>query len=668
MSLQFMQDISNQPNQSVLDFQLVYDTDSNIQLDLYADGLLEEPKLVSLPCPFRKRTYGLLSADLEDFNTYQEQFISRITQMQETLTTGMVQSIVKVHQMCRRIEHSLDKGTSFLSDKALWSDFYKAIIKMMSFKRISDEYQLEYEHLATVVTLPSYMDRLYSSLHNLHNNLSSERILHFIRYTGFLLTFNIEKTELESEETVRMWANRSWEKKSSLRRCAPKTQEEQWIKRVGWYEEMRHYYQLRALRNFRLLFEREGIPVHEGTWEHLNSIPSVPSPYVCSVPLADTHIYGKGNFSKFQHLAVLSQNGIRVPSSYLLTALEETEQAWQTMKTHIPLAVRSSMQGEDGENKSYAGHFETILGVNSYEEFQEAVHSVWDSANKMTPGILIQPMIRSRISGVLFTSSPFDASSMTIESIYGLGEPLVSGQIIPDRFTINRTSGTIEQQTLSMHKHFGLFIHDKASVGEELLEYGNVRYSAGNTVKCVASIPYSMRSSLSLTTEEIHTLYQTALSIEELFGCPQDIEWAWDRHGLVILQTRPITVRNTETKVRTETEHSIKGTIASTGEITGIVLEASDITAIQKAIATKTPYIIVARETSPNMIYELSHASGIITEIGSVLCHAAIVSREWNIPCLVGVSQAVELLKNKQVTLRSFPSVSELQIGEVIVC
>ncbi|WP_336770146.1 PEP/pyruvate-binding domain-containing protein [Bacillus bombysepticus] len=656
--------------QEIIDYQLIYDTDSNLQLEFYADGLTKESLLFSNTSPFTKIDYGLLVANPNRWEEYEKLLVNEITktEIREKITTQMVLSIKNVHNWCRKIERQL-KNESYSKNNHLdnWKSFYNSVVHMMSFKRLSDIFQEQWSHLAQSITLPSYMDQLHQSLYHLKKNPTKNSIEKFLWYTGFLLTFNIEKTELEHQDGIEKWLAKDWNTRTSLRRTAPSSLEEKWMKRVGWYEELRHYYQLRALRNFRLLFEELNIDIHKGTMADIEEEVLCKEVYkMTPKEKYETTIFGEGPHPKFHNLSVLASHGIRVPSSYLLTDLKDINNAWENMKQYAPLAVRSSMLGEDSANKSYAGHFDTILCINTKEDFNDAINQVWASAQDMIPGILIQPMVYSKISGILFSKSPLLPSSMMIESIYGLGEPLVSGQISPDRITIDRTTGAITKKDISLSKNFGLFLHSGAKIGDTLEDYKEARYSFGSSVKCLASIPFSMRKTSSLNELQTIELFNVAMEIESIFGAPQDIEWAWDNQGLIILQSRPITTTLKEVETSKHTNSEWKGTIASIGEVSGLAIEATNREGIEKAIQSNQPYIVIARETSPEMIYELSHASGIITETGSTLCHAAIVSREWDIPCIVNVPSALNLY-NKQILLRSIPSEDDPTIGEVIL-
>ncbi|GAB6422498.1 hypothetical protein bcgnr5378_37090 [Bacillus cereus] len=656
--------------QEILDYQLIYDTDSNLQLEFYADGSMKESLLFSHTSPYIKKDYGLLVVNPNLREEYEKLVDNEITkdEIREQITMQMVLSIKNVHNWCRKIERQL-QNESYSKNNHLgnWRKFYNSIVHMMSFKRLSDIFQNQWSHLAQSITLPSYMDQLHQSLYHLKKNPTKNNIDKFSWYTGFLLTFNIEKTELEQQDGIKKWLAKDWNTRPSLRRTSPSSSEEKWMKRVGWYEELRHYYQLRALRNFRLLFEELNIDIHNGTMADIEEEVLCKEVYkMTHKEKNETTIFGEGPHPKFHNLSILATHGIRVPSSYLLTDLKDINNAWENMKHYAPLAVRSSMLGEDSANKSYAGHFDTALCIHTEEDFHDAINQVWASAQDMIPGILIQPMVYSKISGILFTKSPLLPSSMMIESIFGLGEPLVSGQISPDRTIIDRKTGAITSKEISLSKNFGLFLHSGAKIGDTLVDYEEARYSFGSSVKCLASIPFSMRRTSSLNEHQTIELFKVAMEIENIFGTPQDIEWAWDNQGLIILQSRPITTTFKEVENSNHTNSEWKGTIASIGEVSGIAIEATNYEEIEKAIQSNQPYIVIARETSPEMIYELSHASGIITETGSTLCHAAIVSREWDIPCLVNVPNALKLC-NKQISLRSIPSEDEPSTGEVIL-
>jgi len=164
------------------------------------------------------------------------------------------------------------------------------------------------------------------------------------------------------------------------------------------------------------------------------------------------------------------------------------------------LVVRSSSTAEDGDTSSMAGLFESVLDVRGWTDFIDAVERVRRSAGDAPMGVLVQPLLRPVVSGVLFGADPVtgDTSRTVIAVVEGAPHQLVSGHATGTYHVLNRHGRTIE-----------------------------VREGTGGA---------------PLTAEQRRALVRLARRLERHFGAPQDVEWAWDaRRGLVLLQTRPIT-------------------------------------------------------------------------------------------------------------------------------
>jgi len=304
------------------------------------------------------------------------------------------------------------------------------------------------------------------------------------------------------------------------------------------------------------------------------------------------------------------------------------------------------MAEEDSEETSHAGHFKTELGIETFEDFQEAVTSIFEDASFVEQrAVLIQPMIYSVMSGVMFTTAPFHAEKMLIESTYGLGELVVSGKITPDQFEINKQTGEVSA-TIYPFKQYGLFV-PKASmkVGDEI-QVGTHKVRCVSHVNdlILASIPYKMRVQPSLADEQVEQLIKVGKRLEKAFGKPMDVEWAFDNHTLHLLQVRPITttIQTVINEGENNSAESMKGRMVSPGKTEGYVWKQPS----NEHDVAQEDFVLVAYETNPSMIYEMSKAKAIVTEIGGMLCHAAIVARELKIPCLVGVSNVMERVKN----------------------
>ena len=210
-------------------------------------------------------------------------------------------------------------------------------------------------------------------------------------------------------------------------------------------------------------------------------------------------------------------------------------------------AVRSSGECEDGMQLSSAGQMETILSVKGFENIIDAITSCWASSVSYRVveyrrqngqslsenlGVIVQEMANAEKAGVLFTNDPVtgNESVMVINASFGLGQTVVSGNVNADTVVIKRDQ------------------HDKVAI--EKLDVGDkqIRIVADNVsgVKTEA-IPDEERSKICLTKEEIETICDSGIAIENVLGSAQDIEWAILNGKIVILQSRPITTLDVET-------------------------------------------------------------------------------------------------------------------------
>lgn len=208
---------------------------------------------------------------------------------------------------------------------------------------------------------------------------------------------------------------------------------------------------------------------------------------------------------------------------------------------NCPLAVRSSATAEDSEDASFAGLQETYLWVKGTEATLKSVRSCWASLysvpsvsyrrkhgipeNEVAIAVVVQKMVDARSAGVMFTRSPLsgDRSVITVEATWGLGSALVGGEVTPDRFVIGKITGEISVRQIS----------DKAVQ----------RIPAENGGTKQVKISEALRRAPSVSDQELTALAAIGRKIECHYGRPQDIEWAIDHRGeILLLQSRPETV------------------------------------------------------------------------------------------------------------------------------
>ena len=314
------------------------------------------------------------------------------------------------------------------------------------------------------------------------------------------------------------------------------------------------------------------------------------------------------------------------------------------------VAVRSSATAEDLPEASFAGQQRTFLNLREEEEVIAAVHGCWASLFearaifyraqqgfdhfKVGIAVPVQKMVQSESSGVMFTIEPVtsDQSKIVIEAIYGLGEAIVSGEVNPDLYVIDKERLIISSKKLSRQER-KLIINPKADDKE---------------TNAWVSVPDSEQTEQKLSDTDIAKLAWIGKQIEYHYGFPQDIEWAREDRKIFILQTRPVTTIKETTAVEPEIKAPVllSGVAASPGIASGPVKMIPDASQIDRVYDGD---ILVTEMTTPDFVPAMKRAAAIVTNRGGRTAHAAIVSRELGIPCVVGVEEATTTLSDGQV-------------------
>ena len=320
------------------------------------------------------------------------------------------------------------------------------------------------------------------------------------------------------------------------------------------------------------------------------------------------------------------------------------------------VAVRSSATAEDLPEASFAGQQSTYLNIEGGDEVVEAVQKCWASLfearaiyyrvqqnfDHLQVGIAVpvQKMVQSQASGVCFTIEPItsDPTKIVIEAIYGLGEGLVSGEITPDLYIIDKEGPAVLSRTIS-HQERRLVRKNGNSTSGPEDESGNNYWQP---------VPSTKQEQQKITEDDIITLAKLAMLIEKHYNGPQDIEWAKEENTIYIVQSRPVTALKDASELEPEIEAPImlQGAAASPGLATGEVKVLQDPSEIDLVLQGD---ILVAEMTTPDFVPAMKRAAAIVTNRGGRTSHATIVSRELGIPCVVGTGEATRLLKNEQI-------------------
>jgi pyruvate,water dikinase len=314
------------------------------------------------------------------------------------------------------------------------------------------------------------------------------------------------------------------------------------------------------------------------------------------------------------------------------------------------VAVRSSATAEDLPEASFAGQQSTFLNLREEKEVVAAVQGCWASLFearaifyreeqgfdhfKVGIAVPVQRMVQSEASGVMFTIEPVtsDQGKIIIEAIYGLGEAIVSGEVNPDLYVIDKESLTISSKKLSRQDR-------------QLIR--NPEASDPNT-NIWAQVPTSEQHLQKLSDTDIAKLAWIGKQIEYHYDFPQDIEWAKENKKIFILQTRPVTTIKETTAVEPEIKAPVllSGAAASPGIASGPVKIIPDASQIDRVYDGD---ILVTEMTTPDFVPAMKRAAAIVTNRGGRTAHAAIVSRELGIPCVVGAEGAITTLSDGQI-------------------
>ena len=315
------------------------------------------------------------------------------------------------------------------------------------------------------------------------------------------------------------------------------------------------------------------------------------------------------------------------------------------------VAIRSSATAEDLPDASFAGQQETYLNVTGAGQVVDRVRECFSSLFtdraiyyrvqkgfdhlEVALAAAVQLMVFSEAAGVLFTLDVSNGNRdvVQIEAAYGLGEYVVQGTVTPDVYYVDKEGLAIKKMV--SEKNVMLVRKEKGGVEEK-------------------KVPPKKREKQVLTDEQIVTLGKYGISIEEHYEKPMDIEWGLDERTdkLWILQARPETAwagkpAPQPAAVATTAERNViaKGLPASPGLVAGkanVILDVKDINKFQKG------EILVTEMTAPDWVPAMKKSKAIVTNSGGMTCHAAIVSRELQIPCIVATKNATDVIKNGQ--------------------
>ena len=318
------------------------------------------------------------------------------------------------------------------------------------------------------------------------------------------------------------------------------------------------------------------------------------------------------------------------------------------------VAVRSSATAEDLPGMSFAGQQATFLNVKGQNNLITAVRECWASLftpraifyrhqNKIPTGkvkisVIVQKMVESEVSGVMFSINPVtnEKDKIVIEAVWGLGEMIVQGSVVPDTYLVQKETFAILSKEVSDQK---------------------VMLSRKKGENIETEVPKKLIDLQKIKDEDIIKLAKISDALQKHYYFPQDSEWALEKGKLYIVQTRPVTTIEDVQKQKAKASSGVKdenqldtpilsGASASPGIGTGTV---KILKSPKEIVKIKSGDILVAKMTSPDYVPAMKKAVAIVTDEGGLTSHAAIVSRELGIPCVVGTKNATKILKENQI-------------------
>jgi pyruvate, water dikinase len=315
----------------------------------------------------------------------------------------------------------------------------------------------------------------------------------------------------------------------------------------------------------------------------------------------------------------------------------------------IAVAVRSSATSEDTASASFAGMNETFLNVRGADAVVAAVRRCWASLfgartvfyrakrgfgqADMDIAVVVQRQVPATRAGVMFTIDPAtgDPDHLVIEGAFGLGESVVSGSVSPDRYVVDKPLLAIVAREVR-RKELSIDANEDG---------GTVQRTLGD----------AEAASPVLTDDEVRAVAEFGRRVERHYHAPQDTEWAFDPSGtLWLLQSRPVTATGhggaPPPKTVADGEVLVRGLGAAPGLAGGTVRV---VTARENGADLADGDVLVTHMTAPDWVPLMRRASAIVTDSGGMTCHAAIVSRELGIPCVVGTGTATRVLRDGEV-------------------
>lgn len=310
--------------------------------------------------------------------------------------------------------------------------------------------------------------------------------------------------------------------------------------------------------------------------------------------------------------------------------------AWraQAEASGTATVVRSSALVEDRFGSSFAGQFESYLGLETEEDFLTAVRACWGAlwstralrymaTHDLDPAdtamaVIVQPLVAAKAAGGGLSQTA--EGNMLINATLGLGSAIAQGEVVPDRIVLSREGVLLE------------------------ISPGRKGHSVGCLHEGTRAVPKALATKPCLTGRQAIELGAMLRNAEEIVGGPAEIEWALDDTGFKLLQARPLHMEPTHVPDELWAQHPrLRGHPAGVGWGTG---RARVVNCECELPGVAPGDILVTKVAGPALAHILPRVAGLVTELGGSTSHLASLARERGIPMVLGVLDATERIPN----------------------
>lgn len=328
---------------------------------------------------------------------------------------------------------------------------------------------------------------------------------------------------------------------------------------------------------------------------------------------------------------------------------EELVTAYQALVDNFGgrIAVRSSSLMEDTEGSSFAGQFQTFLGIDTEEDFLTALRACWGAlwspramrymddknikATDTAMAVLVQPLVEAEVSGGGLSQT--SNGGMSISAAWGFGESLAQGEVVPDRYDLSSEGEIVEvingqefEHSIHCHTHHG----------------GMAENNKKN--KDTLSNEESLSQRQCLTMSQVNEIAAYMKKAEKIIGQAVEVEWAADVSGIKMLQARPLHVR--EVHIPDDIwngKPSLRGHPGGIGWASG----RACIVSCECEISRINPGdVLITKVAGPALVSVLPRVSGVIAELGGSTSHLASLGRERGIPMVLGIPDATQKISD----------------------